>query len=74
MSNSHQGRPVAQINYPQGEFSIADLATVNPEVSKVTLQLRVHKDLNQKVVSLVGSRKSKGKGRPANVFSLIPKT
>lgn len=71
MNKAHSGRPSLEIKYPQGEFSISDLATINPNVSKVTLQLRINKDLN-KSVSIVGLRKNKGKGRPANIFSLIP--
>lgn len=71
VASSHKrGRPVIDINFPQGNFEIGDLAKSYNTVSRVTLQLKVNKAVEVGKLKIVSVRQPKV-GRPAKVFATV---
>lgn len=65
------GRPTKSIVFPTtGDFGIVELAQNNPQISRVTLQLKVNQALENRTIKMSGLRKNH-KGRPAKLFTRI---
>ena len=68
MDTKQRGRKPSVINFPDGNFTTKQLATVN-HVSMVTAQKRINMSVTNKQIHIIGKDKNPGKGRKFTIYN-----
>lgn len=70
-NNSKRGRPSINVQWPNNVFTVKDvISQMNGDISNVTVQLKIKKDLESGVLTRVG-RSEMTSGRPSNTYRKI---